>query len=54
MTKYFHTCLSKQLKKQVSEQSCSSVPAFLSILAHLAHLACSFSLILNRIDKLMF
>ena len=27
---------------------------FSSILAHLAHLACAFSLILNRIDKLMF
>ena len=28
--------------------------AFSSILAHLAHLACAFSLILNRINKLMF
>ena len=27
---------------------------FSSILAHLAHLACSFSLILNRMNKLMF
>ena len=28
--------------------------AFLSILAHVAHLACSFSPILNRMNKLMF
>ena len=52
MNKYFHTCLSKQIKKkQVSEQNCLSVRAFLSIPAHLA---CSFSLILNGINKLMF
>ena len=54
MNEYFQTCLSKQIKKHVSEQSCSSVRAFSSILAHLAHLACAFSLILNRINKLMF
>ena len=55
MNKYFHICFSKQIKKKhVSDQSCSSVRAFLNILAHLAHLACSFSLILNRINKLMF
>ena len=30
------------MKKHVSEQSCSSVRAFSSILAHLAHLACAF------------
>ena len=40
-------------KKQVSEQSCSSVRAFLSILAHLAHLAhlACFFLILKQINK---
>ena len=57
MNKYFQTCLSKQIKKHVSEQSCSSVRAFSSILAHLAHLAhlaCAFSQILNRINKSMF
>ena len=32
----------------------SAVRAFLCILAHLAYLACSFSLILRRIDELMF
>ena len=41
-------------RKHVSEQSCSSVRVFLSILAHLAHLACAFSLILNMIFELMF
>ena len=41
-------------RKHVSEQSCSSVRVFLSILAHLAHLTCSFSLIHKRVKKLMF
>ena len=41
-------------KKHISEQSCSSIRAFFSILAHLAHLACSFSVILKRINILMF
>ena len=55
MNKYFQTFLSKQIKKKhVSEQSCSSVRAFSNILAHLANLACAFSLILNRMNKLMF
>ena len=38
-------------KKHVSEHSCSSVRVFFSILAHLAHLAQSFFLILNGINK---
>ena len=38
-------------KKHISERSCSSVRAFLSILAHLAHLAVIFFLIFNGIDK---
>ena len=54
MNEYFQTCLSKQIKKHISEQSCSSVRAFSSILAHLAHLARSFSLMKDRINKLMF
>ena len=55
MNKYFHTCLSKQNKKKhVREQSCSSIGAFTIILAHLAHLPCSFTLILNRINTIMF
>ena len=37
-------------RKHVYEHSCSSVRVFLSILAHLAHLAQSFFLILNGID----
>ena len=41
-------------KKDVYEHSCSSVRAFLSILAHSAHLACFFSLILNRIKKMFW
>jgi len=47
--------LSMQIqKKDVYEHSCSSVRAFLSILAHSAHLACFFSLILNRIKKMFW
>ena len=38
-------------RKHVSEQSCSSVRLYLSILAHLAR---SFSLILNMINESMF
>ena len=38
-------------RKHVSEQSCSSVRVFLSILAHLAHLASLFFLILKQINK---
>ena len=38
-------------RKHVREYSCSSVRVFLSILAHLAHLAQSFVLILNGINK---
>ena len=38
-------------KKHISEQSCSSVRVFLSMLAHLAHLAQSDFPILNRINK---
>ena len=41
-------------RKHVSEHSCSSVRVFLSILAHLAHLAQSFFLISNGINKKMF
>ena len=41
-------------KKHVYEHSCSSVRAFLSILAHSAHLTCFFSLILNRIKKMFW
>ena len=47
-------CKHANTRKHVSEQSCSSLRAFLSILAHLAHLACSFSLIFNRMNELMF
>ena len=47
--------MSKQANtiKHVSEQSCSSVRLFLSILAHLAHLACSFFLISKPINEEM-
>ena len=38
-------------RKHVSEHSCSSVRVFFSILAHSAHLAQSFFLILNGINK---
>ena len=38
-------------RKHVYEHSCSSVRVFSSIPAHLAHLAQSFSLILNAINK---
>ena len=38
-------------RKHVSEHSCSSVRVFFSILAHLAHLAQSFFLNLNVINK---
>ena len=38
-------------RKHISEHSCSSVRVLLSILAHLAHLAQSFILILNGINK---
>ena len=38
-------------KKHVSEHSCSSVRVFLSILAHLAHLAQTFVVILNGMNK---
>ena len=41
-------------RKYVSEQSCLSARVFLSILAHLAHLAQSFFLILNEINRYMF
>ena len=55
INKYFHTCLSKWIKKNMSISRAAHLwGLFLSILAYLAHLACSFSLILNRIDKIMF
>ena len=39
-------------KKHISEHNCSSVRVFLSILAHLAHLAQAFFfLIFNGINK---
>ena len=38
-------------KKHISEHNCSSVRVFLSILAHLAHLAVFFFLIFNGINK---
>ena len=38
-------------KKHISEHNCSSVRVFLSILAHLAHLAQFFFLIFNGINK---
>ena len=38
-------------RKHVSEHSCSSVRVFFSILAHLAHLAYFFFLILNGINE---
>ena len=38
-------------RKHAYEHSCSSVMVFLSILAHLAHLAQSFFLILNGINR---
>ena len=41
-------------RKHVYEHSCLSVRVFLSILAHLAHLAQSFFLILNGINRYMF
>ena len=49
-------CLFKQAntRKHVSEHSLSSVRVILSILAHIVHLACSFSVILNRKNKPMF
>ena len=37
--------------EHVSEHNCFSVRVFLSILAHLAHLAQSFFLIFNAINK---
>ena len=40
-------------RKHISEQSCSSVGVFLSILAHLAHLASAF-FIESRINGLIF
>jgi len=40
-------------RKHVYEHSCSSVRVFLSILAHLAHLAQFFFLILNIMNKEM-
>ena len=40
-------------RQHISEQSCSSVRLFLSILAHLAHLACSFFLISKPINEEM-
>ena len=39
-------------RKRISEQSRLSVRVFLKILAHLAHLVCSFSLIFDRMNKL--
>ena len=42
----------KDIRKHVSEQSCSSVRVFLSILAHLAHLAFMFCLFLNEKEKM--
>ena len=41
----------ENIKKHVSEHSCSSVRVFFSILAHLAHLAQFYFLISNGINK---
>ena len=56
INKKVHWCLFEHpnTRKHAYEHSCSSVRVFLSILAHLAHLAQSFFLILNGINRYMF
>ena len=51
-----HWCLFEHpnTRKHAYEHSCSSVRVILSILAHLAHLAQFFFLILNGINRYMF
>ena len=55
ITEWIFSCLFKQANKKTCQWAeLLTCEVFLSILAHLAHLACSFSLIWNRINKIMF
>ena len=51
MNRCFETCLSMQIQESMSVNKAAHLLVFFSIFAHLAHLAQSFFVILDRINK---